>query len=44
MIIINWDVLNEEQQSFVEEIVGDSVCDICHAEEVDPMIEKLIMQ
>ena len=32
MVRINWDDLNEEQQSFVEEFVKASVCDIVCAE------------
>ena len=38
MIHINWGGLNEEQQSFLEELVISSACDIVRAEEFDPMM------
>ena len=43
MISINWDDLNEEQRSFVEELVSTCVYDIVHAEEDGTIPEKGIM-
>jgi len=44
MISIDWKELNQEQKSFVEDLVSASVCDIVPTKDVASLIEKGIMK